>query len=168
MCIHRMISTCMSQDSSMASHPHQTHAHHKTSHTIVAPASDCIIRDGCFVSCWHSQSPSTDLRTCRTYCTCLHCCWTLHDHFRHFCLSLNDHTRRSSVLVACTRDQQSCAWHLSVWRHCSFMLPFVWFHPLAEVFIYGIANVRLLTSSIVFLVCAIDDDGASKFMGGNT
>ena len=49
-----------------------------------------------------------------------------------------------------------------------FMLPFVWFHPLAEVFIYGIAKVRLLTSSIVFLVCAIDDDGASKFMGGNT
>ena len=48
------------------------------------------------------------------------------------------------------------------------MLPFVWFHPLAEVFIYGIANVRLLTSSIVFLVCAIDDDGPSKFMGGNT
>ena len=47
------------------------------------------------------------------------------------------------------------------------MLPFVWFHPLAEVFIYGIANVRLLTSSIVFLVCAIDDDGPSKFMGGN-
>ena len=83
--------------SDAASHPHQTHAHNKTSHTIVAPASDCIIRDGCFVSCWHSQSPSTDFRTCRTS-YCLHCWWPFEP----------VHTRPSSVLTACTRDQQSC------------------------------------------------------------
>ena len=45
------------------------------------------------------------------------------------------------------------------------MLPFVWFHRRAELFIHVVATLRLLTSSIPLYVCAIHDDAAPKFMG---
>ena len=44
------------------------------------------------------------------------------------------------------------------------MLPFVWFRRCAEMFLHVVATVRLLTSSIALLVCAILDDAASKFI----
>ena len=47
-------------------------------------------------------------------------------------------------------------------------IPFVWFHRCDEMFEHVVAIVRLLTSHIALSVCAMDDDVASKFMGGNS
>ena len=101
----------------MVSHPDQPHENHKTSHTIVALAGDCLIAVSSYIDIRSRNCTNTS--SYRSFSTCLYCWWLLHDHVCHCSLlSLNEHTRRSSVLFACTGDQQLGACHLCMWRHC--------------------------------------------------